>query len=271
MGNTYLFQSQIQADKYLECLMDVNNDLGILLQNAENLAYKLGAIDKKDLNYLSYDYYNQYEIKDKHTLRKNIVSSINFLKAQFKAFKQETGKEYLYPPSIDTLKKDVKIWKNKVKEISPNDAKFFDYIYTILDIGKFKEIKDSAKIYQICLENKKTKITPYMWMIMSPGILQIIDKNNEITLKNMEMNGQSMPDIIRGLPQTNKENIIASNSLYKETEEINKLLRYVKEVKEKGIKTDSIEEQIKLKILEQNNIIIEDENKQLCAEIMNFK
>ena len=90
-------QSNVQIEKYLECLIYVNNDLGILLQNAENLAYKLKVIDKKDMQYLSYDYYNQFEKKDVHTLRKNIKSSLKFLEAQFIAIKQETGKEYIFP------------------------------------------------------------------------------------------------------------------------------------------------------------------------------
>ena len=83
MGNEGQAMTQIQLNKYKECLMHVNNDLGMLLQNAENLAYKLGVIEENEMRYLNYDYYNQYKKKDIMTLRKNILSSLNFLSKQF--------------------------------------------------------------------------------------------------------------------------------------------------------------------------------------------
>ena len=63
MENESQAMTQIQLNKYKECLMHVNNDLGMLLQNAENLAYKLGVIEENEMCYLNYDYYNQYKKK----------------------------------------------------------------------------------------------------------------------------------------------------------------------------------------------------------------
>lgn len=251
MGNfnyNNFFQSNIQTDKYLECLIYVNNDLGILLQNAENLAYKLKAIDKKDMQYLSYDYYNQFEEKDVYTLRKNIKSSLKFLKVQFIAIKQETGKEYIFPPSIEIIKKDVKKWKDKIQEISHEDYEIFNLIYSVLNNKKLKR-KDIENIDKDCLNNNKiTNVTPYMWMVLSPPILHNIDKNNEIIYKIMESSGQNMPDIIRGTSVTYKKDLIKPQEEYKELEEINRMIKELKVNKEKGKEIN--EDQLKFKILD---------------------
>ena len=50
MGNMQSL-TQIQLSKYKECLIHVNNDLGMLLQNAENLAYKLGVLKKPNFSF----------------------------------------------------------------------------------------------------------------------------------------------------------------------------------------------------------------------------
>lgn len=275
MGGKYTipyFQDNIQADKFLECLMYVNNDLGILLQNAENLAYKLGAIEGKDLKYLSYDYYNQYKIKDIYTLRKNIISSMKFLEAQFIAIKQETGKDYIFPPSIELIKEDVKNWKEKVNKISPKDVEYFNKIYSILERGKFSKIKDADNVYQVSLDIKKTEINPYIWMIFSPQILHNIEKNNEIIKNNMERTGQSMPDLIRGISETYKNDLFKARYLYNEIEEINKMLKDLKEKKKKGIKIN--DDPIKLKIIKfkekyQRDPLIEEENKEIYDNLSN--
>lgn len=275
MGGKYTipyFQDNIQADKFLECLMYVNNDLGILLQNAENLAYKLGAIEGKDLKYLSYDYYNQYKIKDIYTLRKNIISSMKFLEAQFIAIKQETGKDYIFPPSIELIKEDVKNWKEKVNKISPKDVEYFNKIYSILERGKFSKIKDADNVYQVSLDIKKTEINPYIWMIFSPQILHNIEKNNEIIKNNMERAGQSMPDLIRGISETYKNDLFKARYLYNEIEEINKMLKDLKEKKKKGIKIN--DDPIKFKIIKfkkdyQRDPLIEEENKEIYDNLSN--
>ena len=275
MGGKYTipyFQDNIQADKFLECLMYVNNDLGILLQNAENLAYKLGAIEGKDLKYLSYDYYNQYKIKDIYTLRKNIISSMKFLEAQFIAIKQETGKDYIFPPSIELIKEDVKNWKEKVNKISPKDVEYFNKIYSILERGKFSKIKDADNVYQVSLDIKKTEINPYIWMIFSPQILHNIEKNNEIIKNNMERTGQSMPDLIRGISETYKNDLFKARYLYNEIEEINKMLKDLKEKKKKGIKIN--DDPIKFKIIKfkkvyQRDPLIEEENKEIYDNLSN--
>ena len=275
MGGKYTipyFQDNIQADKFLECLMYVNNDLGILLQNAENLAYKLGAIEGKDLKYLSYDYYNQYKIKDIYTLRKNIISSMKFLEAQFIAIKQETGKDYIFPPSIELIKEDVKNWKEKVNKISPKDVEYFNKIYSILERGKFSKIKDAENVYQVSLDIKKTEINPYIWMIFSPQILHNIEKNNEIIKNNMERTGQSMPDLIRGISETYKNDLFKARYLYNEIEEINKMLKDLKEKRKKGIKIN--DDPIKFKIIQfkkvyQRDPLIEEENKEIYDNLIN--
>ena len=266
------FQYNIQKDKFQECLMYVNNDLGILLQNAENLAYKLGAIEGKDLKYLSYDYYNQYKIKDIYTLRKNIISSMKFLEVQFIAIKQETGKDYIFPPSIELIKEDVKNWKEKVNKISPKDVEYFNKIYSILERGKFSKIKDADNVYQVSLDIKKTEINPYIWMIFSPQILHNIEKNNEIIKNNMERTGQSMPDLIRGISETYKNDLFKARYLYNEIEEINKMLKDLKEKKKKGIKIN--DDPIKLKIIKfkkdyQRDPFIEEENKEIYDNLIN--
>ena len=241
-------QSNVQIEKYLECLIYVNNDLGILLQNAENLAYKLKLIDKKDMQYLSYDYYNQFEKKDEHTLRKNIKSSLKFLEAQFIAIKQETGKEYIFPPSIEIIKKDVKTWMDKIKEKNSQDLKIFNLIYSVLNNEKFKK-KDIENLVKDCLNNNKiTNVTPYMWIVFSPPILHNIDKNNEIIHKIMEASGQNMPDIIRGTSETYKEDLIKPQEIYKEMMEINRMIKELKVNKEKGKEIN--EDQLKFKILD---------------------
>ena len=275
MGGKYTipyFQDNIQADKFLECLMYVNNDLGILLQNAENLAYKLGAIEGKDLKYLSYDYYNQYKIKDIYTLRKNIISSMKFLEAQFIAIKQETGKDYIFPPSIELIKEDVKNWKEKVNKISPKDVEYFNKIYSILERGKFSKIKDADNVYQVSLDIKKTEINPYIWMIFSPQILHNIEKNNEIIKNNMERTGQSMPDLIRGISETYKNDLFKARYLYNEIEEINKMLKDLKEKRKKGIKIN--DDPIKFKIIQfkkeyKRDPFIEEENKEIYDNLIN--
>ena len=270
-----LFQSSVQSNKFQECLMYVNNDLGILLQNAENLAYKLGVIKKEEMKYLSYDYYNQFEQKDIGTLKKNIISSIKFLKAQFIAIKQETGKDYIYPPSIEEIIKDVIKWKELIKEKSPTDLIYFKNIYSLLNKGKSKNFKDSENIYQDCINNnKKTNITPYMWMYYSPQILHNIDKNNEIIQNKMDTNGQSNPDIIRGPSQTYKDNLIKTKEIYKEIQEINAMINNLKENKDEGKKID--EEQIKLKIEEfiseyKQEPFIEKENQKIYGQLIDFK
>ena len=275
MGGKYTipyFQDNIQADKFLECLMYVNNDLGILLQNAENLAYKLGAIEGKDLKYLSYDYYNQYKIKDIYTLRKNIISSMKFLEAQFIAIKQETGKDYIFPPSIELIKEDVKNNKEKVNKISPKDVEYFNKIYSILERGKFSKIKDADNVYQVSLDIKKTEINPYIWMIFSPQILHNIEKNNEIIKNNMERTGQSMPDLIRGISETYKNDLFKARYLKNEIEEINKKLKNIKEKKKKGIKIndDPIKFKIiKFKKLNKRDPFIEEENKEIYDNLIN--
>ena len=270
------FHSNIQVDKFLECLMYVNNDLGILLQNAENLAYKLGAIEKKDLNYLSYDYYNQFEQKDVYTLKKNIISSINFLNAQFIAIKQETGKDYIYPPSIEIIKKDVEKWAKEVGKISPNDVKYFNAIKSILNLRNFTKIKDTENVYNNCINrNNKTNVTPYMWMFFSPQILHNLDKNAEIINNKMESSGQSMPDIIRGTSATYKNNLIELKNSYREIKKINEMLKELNENREKGIEIN--DDPIKLRILDfqekyGKDPFIAPENKEIYNKILeNFE
>lgn len=265
-------QSSIQLNKYYECLMYVNNDLGMLLQNAENLAYKLGAIGIEDLQYLNYDYYNQFERKDEDVLRKNIISSMKFLEAQFIAIKQETGKDYVFPPSVDEIKKDVQKWKKKLEDKDKNskDIILFDKIYSILNEKKFQKIKDKKEIYQTCLERNRTNITPYMWMLYSPPILNNIDQNIEMQ-KNNENKDNSMPDIIRGKSQVCKNDLINSNIYSKDINEINAMLRELKESEDK--RKDLLEESIKLK-LENFDIkygrkpIIFEENKKIYKKIL---
>jgi hypothetical protein len=265
-------QSSIQLDKYYECLMYVNNDLGMLLQNAENLAYKLGAIEIEDLQYLNYDYYNQFEKKDEVILRKNIISSMKFLEAQFIAIKQETGKDYIFPPSIDRIKKDVQNWKKKLEDKDKNskDIILFDKIYSILNEKKFKKIKDKEEIYKTCLERNRTNITPYMWMLYSPPILNNIDQNIE-TQKNNENKEKSMPDIIRGKTQICKKDLINSNIYNKDINEINAMLRKLKENGEIG--KELLEESLKLKLEDFENKykikpIIFEENKKIYEKVL---
>jgi len=265
-------QSSIQLNKYCECLMYVNNDLGMLLQNAENLAYKLGAIGIEDLQYLNYDYYNQFERKDENVLRKNIISSMKFLEAQFIAIKQETGKDYVFPPSVDEIKKDVQKWKKKLedKDKKSKDIILFDKIYSILNEKKFQKIKDKKEIYQTCLERNRTNITPYMWMLYSPPILNNIDQNIEMQ-KNNENKDNSMPDIIRGKSQVCKNDLINSNIYNKDINEINAMLRELKENEDK--RKELLEESIKLKLENFDNKygrkpIIFEENKTIYKKIL---
>lgn len=265
-------QSSIQLNKYYECLMYVNNDLGMLLQNAENLAYKLGAIGIEDLQYLNYDYYNQFERKDEDVLRKNIISSMKFLEAQFIAIKQETGKDYVFPPSVDEIKKDVQKWKKKLedKDKISKDIILFDKIYSILNEKKFQKIKDKKEIYQTCLERNRTNITPYMWMLYSPPILNNIDQNIEMQ-KNNENKDNSMPDIIRGKSQVCKNDLINSNIYNKDINEINAMLRELKESEDK--RKELLEESIKLKLENFDNKygrkpIIFEENKTIYKKIL---
>ena len=273
LGNLFHFsQSSIQLNKYYECLMYVNNDLGMLLQNAENLAYKLGAIGIEDLQYLNYDYYNQFERKDENVLRKNIISSMKFLEAQFIAIKQETGKDYVFPPSIDEIKKDVQKWKKKLEDKDKNskDIVLFDKIYSILNEKKFQKIKDKKKIYQACLERNKTNITPYMWMLYSPPILNNIDQNIE-NQKNNENKDNSMPDIIRGKSQVCKNNLINSNIYNKDINEINTMLRKLEESGDRG--SELLEESIKLKLENfdykyRRKPIIFEENKTIYKKLL---
>ena len=74
MENGGQAMKQIQLNKYKECLIHVNSDLRMLLQNAENLAHKLGVIRENEMHYLSYDYYKQYkkrynDIKKKYSFK----------------------------------------------------------------------------------------------------------------------------------------------------------------------------------------------------------
>ena len=240
--------------------MYVNNDLGMLLQNAENLAYKLGAIGIEDLQYLNYDYYNQFERKDEDVLRKNIISSMKFLEAQFIAIKQETGKDYVFPPSVD-------------KDKNSKDIILFDKIYSILNEKKFQKIKDKKEIYQACLERNRTNITPYMWMLYSPPILNNIDQNIEMQ-KNNENKDNSMPDIIKGKSQVCKNDLINSNIYNNDINEINAKLR---ELNESGDKEkELLEESIKLKLENFDNkyrrkpIIFEENKKNYKKLLISF-
>lgn len=261
MGNG---QEQIQLEKYRECLMHIHNDLGMLIQNAENLAYKLGVIKADQFHYKRYDYYNQFNKKDIWTIRKNILSSLKFIKAQLIAIKQETGKEYIFPPSIGKIKNDVKYLKELVEKKSPKDVIFYDAILFFLEKKKFIKISDSEKVYKICCNNKKSDATQYMWMNMSPPILNNIDSNVENNLIKYQSDENFMPDIIRDeIEQGDNEKLIVSNEINNKTREINKLL---KECKNYDI--------IKKKISEFNEIYrsslyIEEENIELYNKILN--
>ena len=257
MGNE---QNQLQMEKYKECLMHVNNDLGMLLQNAENLAYKLGVIKSSDFHYKDYDYYNQFEQKDLATLRKNIVSSIKFLKAQFIAIKQETGKEYMFPPSIENIKKDIKFLKKQIKLKSPNDVKYYKAILSILEDRKFIKIdyKEDDNLNNI---NKKSDVNPAMWMNMAPSILNHIDKNVE----NFQMNEEQdkLPDINRDVIKNNNESLIKSNKINEKNKEINNLLKECKDL-------NYIKDQInKFEEMYGRDPYIEECNENLYYQIMN--
>lgn len=218
-------QTQIQLCKYKECLIHVNNDLGMLLQNAENLAYKLGVLKKEEFHYKSYDYYNQYEEKNILTLRKNIISSLNFLKKQFIAIKLETGKEYIFPPSIEQIKSDVKHWKKLVEKKSPEDIKYYDAIISIIDNRKYTEIEGWEEVYDKCNNNKGSDVSPYMWMNFSPPILNNIDNNVEnIYLKN-QINPNFNPDLNRDGKENTDPKLFRANEINKDTKYINKLLK----------------------------------------------
>lgn len=225
MGNDNPELTQIQLDKYKECLMHVNNDLGMLLQNAENLAYKLGVIKKEEFHYLSYDYYNQYEKKDIWTVRKNIISSLNFLKKQFIAIKLDTGKGYILPPSIEQIKNDVKYLKKVVAKKSPNDVKYYDAILAMIENRKYTEIDGWEEVYDKCKNKKGSDATPYMWMNMSPPILNNIDKNIENATIQNQANKNFNPDLNRDVGLTHDSKLIRSNELNKDTKEINILLK----------------------------------------------
>lgn len=229
MGNLNSELTQVQLDKYKECLIYVNNDLGMLLQNAENLAYKLGAIKQDELHYLSYDYYKQYKTKDIFVIRKNIISSLNFFKKQLIAIKQETGKEYILPPSIDQIKEDIKNWKKKVEKISPEDVKYYNTIISILEDRKYTEIQGWEEVYDKCKKSKESEATPYMWMNMSPPILNNIDKNVENMRLNNQSNPNFEPDINRENKNSGDQKLILSNQINKEIKEINRLLKEKRE------------------------------------------
>jgi hypothetical protein len=218
MGYDYPEQKVIQINQYKQCLIYVNNDLGMLIQNAENLAYKLGAIKPEDFHYLSFDYYKQYDKKDLWTLRKNIISSLKFLKAQFTAIKQETGKEYVFPPSIEEIKYYIKSLKNLIETISPSDAKFYDAIISFLEQKQFIDIDGADEIYKICYNNKKSDVNHLMWMNMSPPILNSIDKMCD------ENNNDNMPDIPKDVPAKDNKHLMKSNARYQDEKNINALL-----------------------------------------------
>ena len=258
---------QMQVDKYMQCLMNVNIDLGILIQNAENLAYKLGAIKNQNLQYKAYDYYNQYDRKDIMTLRKNILSSLSFLKAQFIAIKQETGKEYIYPPSINKIKTDVKTWKGIIEKINPDDAKYYTAILEILDNKKYNPIRGTEDVYKICNQNKKSDLSPYMWMFIAPPVLNHIDNSNKENENNIGANNNSNPDLtIQGndsSSEANKINLISSNDNFKEQREINDLLR---------IYNENIHDQLIFKVMayhemHKNYPYIEKENENIFNKI----
>lgn len=242
MGNE---TEQIQIEKYKECLMHVNNDLGMLIQNAENLAYKLGAIKSNQFHYKAYDHYNQFDKKDIWTLRKNILSSLRFLEAQFIAIKQETRKEYIFPPSIEKIKYDVKNWKKIIENKSPEDVKYYNAILSMLEKKKYTDIAGAEEVYKICNANKKSDATPYMWMYMSPPILNHIDKNSEKYQIKFQSDKNFMPDIHidnadnagnndneNNMSDYNvNEDLISSNDINKEIREINNLLEECKDYK----------------------------------------
>ena len=218
MGYDYPEQKVIQINQYKQCLIYVNNDLGMLIQNAENLAYKLGAIKAEDFHYLSFDYYKQYDKKDPWTLRKNIISSLKFLKAQLTAIKQETGKEYVFPPSIEEIKYYIKSLKSLIETISPSDVKFYDAIISFLEQKQFIDIDGADEIYRICYNNKKSDVNHLMWMNMSPPILNSIDKMCE------ENNNDNMPDIPKDVPAKDNKHLMKSNARYQDEKNINALL-----------------------------------------------
>ena len=261
MGNEEQMD-QVQLEKYKECLMHVNNDLGMLIQNAENLAYKLGAIKANQFHYKAYDYYNQYDKKDIWTLRKNILSSLHFLKVQFVAIKQETGKEYIFPPSIEKIKDDVKNWKEIIEKKSPKDVEYFDAILSILEKKKYNDITGATEVYKMCNNNKRSDATPFMWMYMSPPILNHIDSNIESTQMKYKSNKNFMPDINRDVAEIDNEKLIKSNELNSKTREINKLLKECKDY-------DYIRKKItEFKEKHNNDPYIENENLGLYIEIM---
>lgn len=211
-------QEQIQLDKYKECLMHVNNDLGMLLQNAENLAYKLGIINPENFHYKNYDYYNQYEIKDVNRLRRNIISSLKFLKVQLIAIKQETNKEYIFPPSIDNIIYDMKNLKKLIEQKSPTDTQYYDAILKFLQEKKFIDIVGSDEIYKICYKNKISDTNPFMWMFLSPSILNHIDKKAGILQNNLG------PDVDRDEFSIDS-GLVMSNEFYSKLKELNRCLK----------------------------------------------
>ena len=219
-------QKLIQLDKYKECLMHVNNDLGMLLQNAENLAYKLGIINPENFHYKNYDYYNQYEIKDVNRLRKNIISSLKFLKVQLIAIKQETNREYMFPPSIDNIIYDMKILKKLIEQKSPADTQYYEAILKFLQEKKFIDIEGSEEIYKICYKNKVSDTNPFMWMFMSPPILNYIDRKADNFQNNIDT--KVGPDIDRDECSIDK-NLVMSNEFYNKIKELNRCLRECKD------------------------------------------
>ena len=256
-------QDQIQLEKYKECLMYVNNDLGMLLQNAENLAYKVGAIKPKHFHYQKYDFYDQYEKKDILTLRKNIISSLNFLKKQFIAIKQETGKEYIFPPSIELIKNDVQNWKKKIEIINPDDTKYYNAILSMLEKKKYNDIPGSNEIYKLCNKNKESDANPYMWIFMSPPILHNIDSGIEQSQLECQNNQNVRPDVKRDVQKKINDDLIKSNEFYIKTKEINTLLKEYKDIEK--ILTKIYEFKDKFKI----DPAIETENLNLYNAIMN--
>jgi len=217
-----------QKQTQVEALEITHTHLGLLMQSAEMLAFKLNLIgNQNEMKYQSYDYFQVAMKKDIDTIKYDVI---NFLDFYEKAIIIHNKKfKYVQPQSINQLKNDLILWKSKALK---NDKRFFSNILDLITTGKYNDsdFPDQDALYEKAKkDNSKFKKSAGFWKTFSVPILKFLSNLVSRSKEKAKTNPNYKPDIHFG----NKPIYDGMKKVYnygKKQEEINKKLNEINNI-----------------------------------------
>lgn len=214
-----------QEQTQVEALEITHTHLGLLMQSAEMLAFKLNLIgNQNDMKYQSYDYFQVAMKKDIDTVKYDVI---NFLDFYEKAIIIHNKKfKYVQPQSIDQLKSDLTLWKSKALK---NDKRFFSNILNLITTGKYNDsdFPDQDALYEKAKkDNSKFKKSAGFWKTFSVPILKFLSNLVNRSKEKAKTNPNYKPDIHFG-SRPFDDSLKKTYECGKKEEEINKKLSEV--------------------------------------------